>query len=296
MAGFCSLVSQALTSLMLESLISWLTQWLGEDVASSFAYITNGKHLAWYASVRFTLIAAVASAACAVLFGLLGAGLKQSSFLPFKWIGDLYTTIVRGVPDILFILFFPLAFEQTVEYFLAHSRCSVEELANVTQWPPCDAAQWYLTTGDYLIMACVSLGIVYGAFAANVIHGAMQAVPKGQLEAAAAYGFSPRQVFWQFKVRQMWVYALPGLSNVWMLLLKATSFLSLLQIADIVLWAERLGSANYFPGVGLVHADWRWKYYLVLFLFFIMMTMLSERFFAALQARASRGMPLLGSN
>ena len=93
----------------------------------------------------------------------------------------------------------------------------------------------------------------------------------------------------------MWVYALPGLSNVWMLLLKATSFLSLLQIADIVQWAGRLGAANYFPRVGLVHPDWRWKYYLVLFIFYIVMTMLSERFFAALQARASRGMSLAGA-
>ena len=279
---------------MLESLSIGLFDWLGEDARASLGYITNGKHMAWYASVRFTLIAAVAGAAFAVLFGLLGAGMKQSAFLPFRWLGNIYTTMVRGVPDILFILFFPLAFEQAVEYFLARARCGAEVVAAATQWPPCDAAQWFLTTGDYLMMACVSLGIVYGAFAANVIHGAMQAVPKGQLEAAAAYGFTPKQVFWRFKVRQMWVYALPGLSNVWILLLKATSFLSLLQIADIVLWAGRLGTANYIPRTGLVHPDWRWKYYLVLFVFFIVLTIISERFFDKLQARASRGMSLAG--
>ena len=280
---------------MLESLIVWVSSVLGEEAGASLAYITNGKHLAWYASVRFTLIAAVGGATVAVLLGLLGASFKQSRFWPFKLIGDFYTTIVRGVPDVLFILFFPLAFEQAVEYFMARSLCEPEVLAAATQWPPCEAAQWFLSTADYLVMACVSLGIVYGAFAANVIHGAMHAVPKGQLEAAAAYGFTPKQVFWRFKVRQMWVYALPGLSNVWMLLLKATSFLSLLQIADIVQWAGRLGAANYYPRVGLVHPDWRWKYYLVLFIFYIVMTILSERFFAALQARASRGMALAGT-
>lgn len=281
---------------MLETLISWLTQWLGEDAGATLAYLTNGKHLAWYASVRFTLIAAIAGAGFAVLFGLLGAALKQSTFLPFRWIGNFYTTIVRGVPDVLFILFFPLAFEQTVEYVFARFKCDPAVIAAATGWPPCEAAQWYLSTGHYLAMACVSLGIVYGAFAANVIHGAMHAVPKGQLEAAAAYGFTPREVFWRFQVRQMWVYALPGLSNVWMLLLKATSLLSLLQIADIVQWAGRLGTANYFPRVGLVHPDWRWKYYFVLFLFFIFMTMLSERFFGALQSRASRGMIVVGAD
>ena len=277
---------------MLESLITAVTSWLGEDIGAKLAYITNGKHLAWYASVRFTLIAAFGSAAFAVLFGLIGAALKQSSFFLFRWIGNVYTTLARGIPDILFILFFPLAFEQTIEYFMARAKCSPEVLAAATSWPPCPDAQWLLGTGEYLFLACLSLGIVYGAFAANVIHGAMQAVSVGQLEAASAYGFSPRQVFWRFKVRQMWVYALPGLSNVWILLIKATSYLSLLQIADIVAWAGRLGGANYFPQMGLVHPDWRWKYYLVLFIFFILFTMASERLFDILQRRASRGMSL----
>jgi polar amino acid transport system permease protein len=279
---------------MLETLPHWLTAWLSEDWFNRLNYLTNGKHLAWYASVRFTLIAGLAGATLAVGFGLLGATLKQSRFLPFKLVGDTYTTIVRGIPDVLFFLVFPLAFEQTVEYFLARAHCSPEQLANITAWPPCEAAQWFLTTTEYLILASVSLGMVYGAFAANVIHGAMQAVPKAQLEAAQAYGFNKRQVFWHFHVRQMWVYALPGLSNVWMLLLKATAFLSLLQIADIVLWAERLGAPNYFARVGPVHPDWRWKYYLVLFIFYIIMAMLSERFFERLQAKASRGMELAG--
>jgi polar amino acid transport system permease protein len=277
---------------MIESLPEWLTAWMSDDWIGRLEYLTNGKHLAWYASVRYTLIAAVAGAALAVCFGLLGAGLKQSRFPPLRLAGSMYTTIVRGVPDVLFFLFFPLAFEQAVEYFFARAHCAPEDLSPITKWPPCDAAQWYLSSTEYLVLASVSLGIVYGAFAANVIHGAMQSVPRGQLEAAQAYGFSSRQVFWRFQVRQMWVYALPGLSNVWMLLLKATSFLSLLQIADIVQWAERLGAPNYFARVGPVHPDWRWKYYLVLFVFYIILAMLSERFFGWLQRRASRGMQL----
>lgn len=276
---------------MIEMLPEWLIAWIGEDWTAKLTYLTNGKHLSWYASIRFTLIAAFVGAALAVLFGLIGAALKQSRLLPLRVIGDFYTTIIRGVPDVLIFLFFPLAFEQLVEYFFAQNNCTAVELAS-GRWPPCIAAQWYLTTTEYLLLACVSLGLIYGAFAANVIHGAMQAVPKGQLESAQAYGFSPRQVFWRFQIRQMWVYALPGLSNVWMLLLKATSFLSLLQIADIVQWADRLGAPNYFARVGPVHPDWRWKYYLVIFIFYIILAILSERFFERVQARASRGMQL----
>ena len=245
--------------------------------------------------MRFTLMAAVFGALLAVLFGLLGAAARRSGFAPFRWLGLAYTTMVRGIPDVLFFLFFPLAFEQLVEFVMSRRLCTAEELAGAA-WPPCEAAQWYLSTTEYFIMACVSLGIVYGAFAANVVHGAMNSVPKGQLESARAFGFTERQVFWNFQVRQMWVYALPGLSNVWMLLLKATSFLSLLQIADIVQWADRLGAPNYFARAGLVHPDWRWKYYFVLFLFYILLTVISERIFEWLQRRASRGLALHGED
>ncbi len=278
---------------MLDNLINLLSPIIGDDWTSNLQYLTNGKHLTWYASFRFTLGAAFFGGLLALLFGLIGAAIKHARFPPLRFVGDFYTTIVRGVPDVLFFLFFPLAFEQTVEYFSARTHCSAEQwINNTASWPPCEAAQWFLTTGDYFVLACFSLGFVYGAFTANVIHGAMQAVPKGQLESARAYGFSHRQVLWRFQVRQMWVYALPGLSNVWMLLLKSTAFLSLLQIADIVLWAERLGAPNYFPRVGLVHPDWRWKYYFTLFVFYILMSILSEWVFKKLQDRASRGMAL----
>ncbi len=281
---------------MLDALIVWATEWVtgtfGDTWGDRLAYLTNGKHLAWYASVRFTLIAAFAGAAVAVLCGLLGAAALRSRIAPLRWVGKVYTTIVRGVPDVLFFLFFPLAFEQSVEWFMAQRSCDAATLANATSWPPCAAAQWYLGTGEYLALACVSLGIVYGAFAANVINGAMTAVPRGQLEAAKAYGFSSRQVFWRFQVRQMWIYALPGLSNVWMLLLKATSLLSLLQIQDMVVWANRIGAPNYIARVGAVHGDWRWRYYIALFVFYILLTMISEYIFRRLRERASRGMAL----
>ena len=261
-----------------------------EDVTFWLSYLTNGKHLAWYGSFQFTIFAALVGGFFAVVFGLLGATLKASRHFPLRLIGSTYSSIVRGVPDVLFFLFFPLAFEQAVEWFVSTQVCTPEAIAAQTSpWPPCKEANWFLGTGEYLLLASVSLGLVYGAFATNVIHGAMRAVPAGQLEAARAYGMSSTQVLWRVHIRQMWVYALPGLSNVWMLIVKSTSLLSLLQIADIVLWADRLGAPNFLPAVGLVHEDWRWRYYLVLFVFYILVTWLSERVFEALMRRAGRG-------
>lgn len=273
----------------------WVQSTFGEGVAFWLGYLTNGKHLSWYASLQYTLAAAVLGAILALAFGLLGATLKDSRFGILRLIGAGYVNMVRGVPDVLFFLFFPLAFEQLVELIWAQAACTPAELADAAgRWPPCQAANWRLGTVEYLLLACVSLGIVYGAFAANVISGAMRAVPRGQLEAARAFGMSTSQVLWRIHIRQMWIYALPGLSNVWMLLIKATSLLSLLQIADIVLWAERLGAPNYVAAAGLVHPDWRWAYYGVLLVFYILVTFLSEKAFAALTRWAGKGM-VLGS-
>lgn len=281
---------------MLEILPEWVRNGIGDDLAFWLGYFTNGKHLAWYSSVQYTLIAAVLGAAFALLFGLLGATLKSSPLAPVRLIGSAYTNMVRGVPDVLFFLFFPLAFEQLAEFLRAQAVCSPVELASQAgHWPPCDAANWYLDTFQYLMLACVSLGIVYGAFTANVIYGAMQAVPRGQLEAARAFGMSPSQVAWRIHIRQMWIYALPGLSNCWLLLIKSTSLLSLLQISDIVLWADRLGAPNFTRSAGLVHPDWRWYYYAVLLVFYILLTFVSEKAFAALTRWAGRGMAIAGA-
>ena len=279
----------------MESEAFWLLDWLGEDFAFWSAYLTNGKHLNWYASFRFTIMAAFFGAILALLFGLLGATAKASRFAPLRAIGTLYISMVRGIPDVLFFLFFPLAFEQGVEWVVASQICTPETIAATqANWPPCAAANWILSTTEYLILACVSLGIIYGAFTANVIHGAMRAVPPGQLEAARAYGMSEFQVLTRIHIRQMWIYALPGLSNVWMLIIKATSLLSLLQITDIVWWAGQLGSPNFLPQAGLVHGDWRWAYFLALFVFYIFVTLISERAFGRLTEWARRGMPVEG--
>lgn len=275
-------------------MLDLLPQWLREDSAFWFGYLTNGKHLAWYASVRFTLFAALLGGSIALLLGLGAAAIRNSAPWPFRMLAAGYINVVRGVPDVLFFIFFPLAFEQAVEWIWARGVCTPQTLAlNTGQWPPCDAANWHLTTAQYLVMASVSLGIVYGAFTANVIAGALRAVPSGQLEAARAYGMTRAQVLWRVHIRQMWIYAMPGLSNVWLLLIKATSLLSLLQIVDFVTWAQHLGAANFSKVAGLVHPDWRWQYYLVLLVFYILATWASEKGFGALTRRVRRGMPIV---
>ena len=92
----------------------------------------------------------------------------------------------------------------------------------------------------------------------------------------------------------MWVYALPGLSNLWMILVKATPLLFLLGVEDIVYWAKDLGgsktSTHSYP-----HGDWRLWYFLGLLIFYLVLTWLSEKFFNRLMSRFSHGQATLGN-
>ena len=142
--------------------------------------------------------------------------------------------------------------------------------------------------------AVLTFALVFGAFAANVLYGAMQAVPRAQLETAEAYGMTPRQVFRRVLVPQMWVFALPGLSNLWLILIKATPLLFLLGIQDIVYWARELGSAKTSGNNPYPHGDWRVFYFLALLVFYLAFTRVSEVFLARLTRRLSHGQATLG--
>ena len=116
----------------------------------------------------------------------------------------------------------------------------------------------------------------------------MRAVPHAQLETGAAYGMSRGQIFWRILVPQMWIYALPGLGNIWLILIKATPLLFLLGIEDIVYWARELGGSRnstfQYP-----HPDWRFWYFLGLLVFYLCLTRVSEIGLAQLTGHLSRG-------
>ena len=116
----------------------------------------------------------------------------------------------------------------------------------------------------------------------------MLAVPRAQLETAEAYGMSHRQVFRRILVPQMWVYALPGLSNLWMILIKATPLLFLLGVQDIVYWARELGGAK-TSAYEYPHPDWRLWYFLFLLVFYLAFTKVSELVLNRVAARLSKG-------
>ena len=271
--------------------------WLG-------CYLTTGKHIDFYWSFLTVLVLLAVTAPVALAFGFGGAMAARSPVLPLRLVGKGYAAMVRGIPDIVFFLFFVIALDQGLEWMLHQVRCPdwTDPIRQGLEFRVCpeakipsgNAAQiWHRLYGFGL--AVVTFAIVFGAFAANVLYGAMQAVPKAQLETGESFGMSQRQVFHRILVPQMWVYALPGLSNLWMILIKATPLLFLLGVQDIVYWARELGGSK-TSAFAYPHPDWRLYYFLGLLVFYLCMTRASEIVLGRLMQRLTRGQATLAGN
>jgi len=264
-------------------------------------YLTSGKHLAFYASFGTVMVLLAITAPAALLFGFGGAMAARSRLLPLRWLGRAYTAMVRGVPDIIFFLFVPIAMDQGFEWLRHKLKCPDwdQPIRQGSDFVVCAQAKLPLSTSPQWVhetygffLAVLAFAVVFGAFAANVLYGAMRAVPRAQMETAEAYGMSHRQAFWRILVPQMWIYALPGLSNLWMILIKATPLLFLLGVEDIVYWARELGGSK-TAIFAYPHPDWRLYYFLALLVFYLLLTKVSEIVLSRLTVRLSHGQATL---
>lgn len=267
-------------------------------------YLTTGKHLSLYWSFVTVLSLLAITAPTALAFGFAGATAARSAFAPLRWLGKAYIAVVRGVPDIAFFLFFVIALDQAFEWIRHQMFCPdwTEPIRQGNDFVVCTAAKLPLGNAPQWIhevygffLAVLTFAIVFGAFAANVLFGAMRAVPRGQLETAEAYGMTRAQTFRRVLVPQMWIYALPGLSNLWMILIKATPLLFLLGVEDIVFWARELGGTKLPRFTDYPHGDWRIWYFLGLLVFYLGFTKLSELVLDRLTKRLSHGQATVGA-
>ncbi|UWQ22761.1 ABC transporter permease [Jannaschia sp. W003] len=266
-------------------------------------YLTTGKHLSFYAAFGTVLVLLAVTAPTALAFGMGGAMAARSPLPPLAWLGRGYIAIVRGVPDIAFFLFFVIALDQGFEWLRHHALCPDWDqpvrqgndfiVCAAAKLPLGNAPQWVHEVYGFAL-AVLTFAIVFGAFAANVLFGAMRAVPRAQVETAEAYGMTPRQAFRRVVVPQMWIYALPGLGNLWMILVKATPLLFLLGVEDIVYWARELGASKTARFSDYPHGDWTIWYFLALLVFYLAFTKLSEIVLARLTRRLSHGQATAG--
>jgi His/Glu/Gln/Arg/opine family amino acid ABC transporter permease subunit len=158
-----------------------------------------------------TIVVAATSVVFGLPLGIGGAAAKLGAGRFLRACAEIYTTVVRGVPDLLII--FVIYFGGTVTLSKVYGR--------------------YMEVSAFA-SGVFALSIVFGAYATEIFRGAIQAVPRGQVEAANALGISPVRVFALVILPQAWRLALPALGNQWLILLKQTSLVSIVGLDELM--------------------------------------------------------------
>ena len=149
-------------------------------------------------------------------FAAIFTPLKLSKYKSLNLVANIYTTVIRGVPELLVIyLFF---FGGSGAIMFVASMFGYNEYIEINAF----------VTGSFAI------GIISGAYSTEVFRGAIQSIDKGQFEAARVLGFSKFKQFYKIILPQMLRLAIPNLSNVWQITLKDTSLISVTGLVEIM--------------------------------------------------------------
>ncbi|MGH6931352.1 MAG: ABC transporter permease [Dongiaceae bacterium] len=231
--------------------------YLGE-VLGDFLY---GRGCQLLSGTWMTIMVGILAMAVAIMLGLVGANAKLSAVKPVRILGDAYTVIIRGVPELVLL---------TLIYF-GGTRIlrTVVETIN----PDGRADLNPFMTG------VLTIGFIYGAFATEVFRGAILAVPKGQIEAAKASGMSRVLIARRILMPQVWRFAIPGLGNVWLVLLKATALMSVVNLDELTRKAFIAAGATYK----------HFTFFAVVSVIYLLLTTLSYPVIQWAERRANRG-------
>lgn len=167
--------------------------------------------------------------AFAILLGLLGAAAKLSGRPVLVGLATGYTTLVRGVPELVLMLL--VFYGGTIG--LNHLLHVIGSKATVDINP--------------FAAGVLTIGFIYGAYMTETFRGAILSIPKGQMEAAWAFGMGRMQTFVRITLPQMVRYALPGFTNNWLVLIKATALVSLIGLQEMTYLAKQASSATREP-------------------------------------------------
>ena len=203
---------------------------------------------------------ALGAYAFGLVLGLAGACGKLYGGPVLRDLLGLYTTVVRAVPELVLILILYYVGTDLINQLMALLGRGPVELSGVL------AGIWVL-------------GIVQGAYATEVIRGAMLAVPTGQLEAGRAFGMPPMLLLRRVTVPAMLAFAIPGLANLWLIATKDTALLAIVGFSELTLETRQAAGSTraYFT------------FFLAAGLLYLLVTLVSGVLFRQLERRARRG-------
>lgn len=212
-----------------------------------------------------TLGVGVVALFISLVFGMIIALFRLSKSRVLSTIGTAYTTIIRGIPELVLLLLIFYGGQQFINDRLY--ELGMETIDFTPFWS-----------------GAIVIGLIYTAYMAETLRGAILAVPSGQHEAAHAYGLSSKRIFFRITLPQMVRHALPGISNNWLVMLKATALVSLIMLQDVVNIAAKAGKAS----------GSQFTFYLFAGVVFLVFTSISVLVFRYLERRYSIGFTRVG--
>jgi His/Glu/Gln/Arg/opine family amino acid ABC transporter permease subunit len=179
--------------------------------------------------LEVTVSLSILSVAVAVVLGLLGAWAKLSRSSSAGRLANAYTVLVRGVPDLVLML---------VIYY------GGQRLLNVLGE---ETGLWRFVELNTFSAGVLSIGFIFGAYMTETFRGAVLAIPRGQIDAGLAFGMRPTVLFRRIIWPQLVRFALPGFTNNWLTLMKATALVSVIGLEDLVYNGYAAGKATRMP-------------------------------------------------
>lgn len=214
-----------------------------------------------FEGVLLTLEVSVVSLIISMFLGMIGALSKLSSSRILQFMAQTYTTIIRGIPDLVMMLLIFFGGQVLIN----NGAASL-------------GYEGYIDINPF-IAGVSTIGVIFGAYMTETFRGAILAIPKGQIEAGHAYGMTKFQIFCHITLPQLIRFAIPGFGNNWLVLIKTTAIVSVIGLDDMLRKASVAAGATRMP----------FTFYVVVAIYFLMLTSVSTYLLTWLEKRYSAG-------
>ncbi len=233
------------------------------SIFSLLSFGPEGWGMRFVEGLVVTVEVSLSAYAVSLILGLIGASAKLSSNKIARGIADLYTTLVRALPELLLLLLIYFSGADAIKFVLSLISEDFDDFEI-----------------DPFAAAVAALGFIGGAYMTEVMRGAILSIPTGQIEAAKACGMSRFLTLRRVILPQMLRYALPGMGNLWLSATKDSSLISVLgNTQDLLFMGYRASAVTKHYGF----------FYSVAAILFLVITIVSMLFLRMLEARANRG-------
>ncbi len=212
-------------------------------------------------AAAMTLGVSVCGFLTGMVLGSVITFMQLSRYMVLRWLADGYTTVLRGVPDLLVVYLFYFGGSAVLGYlggFFGY--------------------QGFIGMPAFLT-GTLALGVVSAAYQSEVFRGAFNSVASGELEAASAVGMRPWPKFRRIIAPLVLRYAIPGLGNTWQLVLKESALISVTGLVELLRQSQIAAGSTRRP----------FEFYLTAVVLYLVITWVSSIVFRRLETRTLRG-------